>query len=1382
MSNRIYLGQRLGSDGHYYVIRTGKLKTSTVSNSVDVFAKSIATDTQFLYCLTDTEILKMGKRGLTAVAGNPAPAGSAFMIVDDDYIYIGTDSGGGGRVLQYTKDTLDPTGFQSATGGDVLGMAQTGDHVYVLRGTSNNVVRYSKADLAQVGATADYGAAVSGFDIDGDSVYVVGGGGIRRIRKYNRTDMSYNSESPLYAGASDNLSKVIVNGSYLYAIGYPAKRVSKYNAIDMSFVGASSTNVTTSDTFTTLAADAEHIYVASGDNTVVSVDKVSLLPTDVTPTDYNIPNDILFDNEIMFYSSNTGIKSLGQYDTLSNVRANDRKGRELKLRIDTNLSSANRIELPISQVKFITIDWGDGSVHEKWESDALFTHSYLDNAEYTITVTGIFGKYGNGAGSYTGAGMITEVISINNWGLHNLSGAFNGAVNLTAVSDLVNPCINLSYAFADCSSLDKDFSGWNIRHLKTYSLDETSMNGIFNNTGLSVENFSKTLIGWANSNPFIEYVRLSGTGISYNDVVYGGSPYDNAVDARNFLTNIRYWDIELAGVSEMLELIIDTSLGTGTDFILPLYNLTDVTINWGDGTPLQTITSGGDYSHTYAPGVYTIQVYGDLVQFGKGSAMSTIDKLTEITRWDISSLTSLTGACRGAVNLTAVPVSLPVNASNLSHLFRDIPNFNLDITTWDVSNVTNLSYLFAGSTLFDRDITAWDVSNVSDMSGMLYSCAAFDYNLGVWDIPSMSTMANMLDNSGLSEENYSRTLLGWGNKTPEVPSGITLGAANLVYNNAPIGGSPYANALDARDFLTDPLERNWNIVDDIFNNIYGDMFEITIDTTLEAGLQMTLPLYGVMEPLTVAWGDGNSSSPATDGDVTHTYATDGTYTITILGKFGRFGKQDLTYANAAKITSVDTWLGDNLTSLSGAFRGAVNMTSVPTTLPANVNEVSHMFRGASAFNQDLSGWSVAGITTMAGMFRDAGVFNQNIGLWDTSSCTDMSNMFNGAVAFNQPLTAWYTGNVTNMAGMFSGAVAYNRDISHLDTTNVADMSNMFNGAVAYNQDLISLDVSSVTNLSGMLSGAVAFDYYLGDWVLNPAVDMSNMLDNCGMISETYSRTLMGWANQTPAVPTSRNLGANGLSYTADVYAGSPYDTGITARAHLTDTSTGRSWTITGDILSAGNIVINVDTTLSAGTTVTIPLTIIGSGVLVNWGDGLTDTYTTNGDKYHTYATGGSYTITITGDLRRFGSLCDKASWVSVSEWYMPSLTSLNRAFRSATNLTSVPDYLPTNVTDMRSMFENATSFNHPIGSWDTSSVTNMSCMFLSATSFNQDIRSWDTGSVTDMSLMFGEATAFNQDIRSWDTSSVTDMRFMFGDATSFNQGIGSWDTSRLKSK
>lgn len=124
-----------------------------------------------------------------------------------------------------------------------------------------------------------------------------------------------------------------------------------------------------------------------------------------------------------------------------------------------------------------------------------------------------------------------------------------------------------------------------------------------------------------------------------------------------------------------------------------------------------------------------------------------------------------------------------------------------------------------------------------------------------------------------------------------------------------------------------------------------------------------------------------------------------------------------------------------------------------------------------------------------------------------------------------------------------------------------------------------------------------------------------------------------------------------------------------------------------------------------------------------------------------------------------------------ANWAMGSggLTSFVSTFESCTSLTDVPNFIPSTVTNMTSMFKGCTALADPdISSWVTVNVTNMQAMFQEADTFNQNIGSWNTGFVTNMSLMFSGCNSFNQNIGSWNVSNVTNFGSMFSGALTFN--------------
>ena len=149
-----------------------------------------------------------------------------------------------------------------------------------------------------------------------------------------------------------------------------------------------------------------------------------------------------------------------------------------------------------------------------------------------------------------------------------------------------------------------------------------------------------------------------------------------------------------------------------------------------------------------------------------------------------------------------------------------------------------------------------------------------------------------------------------------------------------------------------------------------------------------------------------------------------------------------------------------------------------------------------------------------------------------------------------------------------------------------------------------------------------------------------------------------------------------------------------------------------------------------------------------------------------------------------GAFVDQPELEYVNLQDVSNIVDMSGMFMGATSFNQpIGNWDTANVKYMRLMFaslEEPMKFNQPIGNWDTSNVTDMSGMFLGATEFNQPIGNWDTSNVINMAAMFAYATSFNQAIGNWNTSNVINMAAMFANATSFNQPIGNWDTSNIK--
>lgn len=235
------------------------------------------------------------------------------------------------------------------------------------------------------------------------------------------------------------------------------------------------------------------------------------------------------------------------------------------------------------------------------------------------------------------------------------------------------------------------------------------------------------------------------------------------------------------------------------------------------------------------------------------------------------------------------------------------------------------------------------------------------------------------------------------------------------------------------------------------------------------------------------------------------------------------------------------------------------------------------------------------------------------------------------------------------------------------------------------------------------------------------------------------------------------------------------------------------------------------TTTAPSESIELPYTGTGTYTgTIYWGDGSTSVNSV-ANRFHIYATAGTYTVIITGDCIGWdtNSVSGSTYWTSVVNWgqlqlgadnlgynfaFCPNLdlssvqgtldltgvTVLDGLFYDCTSLTTINNinsWDTSAITSMNSMFGNCNSFNQSL-SFNTSAVTNMGNMFNGCTVFNSGL-TFDTSAVDRIDFMFNGATAFNQNIGSWNTSTITNMAGMFFQCTSFNQNIGSWNTGAV---
>lgn len=161
--------------------------------------------------------------------------------------------------------------------------------------------------------------------------------------------------------------------------------------------------------------------------------------------------------------------------------------------------------------------------------------------------------------------------------------------------------------------------------------------------------------------------------------------------------------------------------------------------------------------------------------------------------------------------------------TDMSFMFHFIPVFNQPLKSWNTSNVVNFGHMFHGCTSFNYNLDTWDLTKTTSTDTMFSGASSFNQSLASWNLAVLNEASSFLSNSGLSCENYSKSLAGWADN-PNTANNVNMGfVIPLQYA---------ANAVNKRNIL---IGKGWS-----FN---GDVPGSCFLATSEVGLRKKGSIY-----------------------------------------------------------------------------------------------------------------------------------------------------------------------------------------------------------------------------------------------------------------------------------------------------------------------------------------------------------------------------------------------------------------------------------------------------------------------------------------------------------------------------------------------------------
>ena len=781
----------------------------------------------------------------------------------------------------------------------------------------------------------------------------------------------------------------------------------------------------------------------------------------------------------------------------------------------THLTNTTTFNL-ISQYGRVGItDWGDGVINSEK------SHTYAEHGVYTIKTKSSSHGYAPSNDLQTALIEIKQIKLIGHNGTQNYSQMFSGCGNLRKVTAYDLAPTNCNSMFKDCSSLTE------IIGLDTWDMSKcTNINSMFQScTSLTTIPTIPNGVTDMNST-FRDCTSLTSVQNIPNSVTSMQNTFQNCSSLTtvpnipNSVTNMYFTFCSCSSLTTVPN--ISNSVTNMTGAFQGCTSLTSVPTIPNSVTSMQN-TFTGCSSLAIVPNISNsvTDMTGTFFNCASLTSVLTIP----------NSVTSMDRTFRNCVLLTEVNLS-NCDFNNITS-FADIFNNCTGLTRVTLNNITDTSTREAGAGLRGiLNIIPQPVEIVMDEFAMTDFSNLFQGVTKIKNDIVFPTNATNVSNCFKGCTSMTHIHSNWKTEytAMENTTDCYAGCTGITHcDGVDLGVNDYTAGLDEVPISWGGYGFFKTVTSILIFEIPSDNYTLTLNNQLLSTFHYNNDYSKYNR---VSWGDRT----VTEGEISHTYATAGTYTfkghyymgqweptasmketlieIKQIPKYHRYGSSHRYLAKGCtklkKVTVNDFICNDDDNGLIGAFQGCTALEEVYIKSSLDYYTKGIELRNAFQNCNSLKTVTMIGFkpNSCSQIFYNCSSLTEIIGLdtWDMSNCDNISNIFTGCNVLGDntflTMSEWNVAKITNYNGTFQGckAMTNNNFMSSWEMSNCRELATTFQGCTG----LIELDLSN-----RFLTGLNNIRYLCADCTNLQTINLTNFIDKdnySGKLTTTFNST------------------------------------------------------------------------------------------------------------------------------------------------------------------------------------------------------------------------------------------------------------------------------------